>query len=164
MDFSLGLRLGSRNKRATNQRPPAPSAQGLPVASCPACALFACAGPCPGHSCTAYPSCTTTCPSCPSLPGPPCACPCPPCPARPPLTCPHVSCIPCSGPHLTCCPSPCPVFPHTKGRAVCLSSCVGCCDSCVCGPGASWGPSVSNDRCCCCFRGQRTSQGRCLIV
>uniref|UniRef100_A0A8C9ADG4 Uncharacterized protein n=1 Tax=Prolemur simus TaxID=1328070 RepID=A0A8C9ADG4_PROSS len=171
MDFSLGLRLGPRNKKAAHQEPPTPSRHGPPAASpCLSCPPSACTFPCPGCppptcSCTTCPSYTAPCPSCPSLPGPPCTCSCPPCPACPPLTCPHTSCVPCSGPPLACChPSPCPIYPCSRGRAACLSSCMGCSDSCGCGRGAAWGPPGSTGCCRCCFRGQRTSRGRCLIV
>uniref|UniRef100_A0A673T528 Uncharacterized protein n=1 Tax=Suricata suricatta TaxID=37032 RepID=A0A673T528_SURSU len=164
MDFSLGLRLGLRNKKATHQQPPTPSGHAAPCLSCPP---SACLGPCPSCppptcSCPAYPSHAATCPSCPSLPGPPCTCSCPPCPVCPPLTCPHSSCIPCAGPHVPCChPSPCPIYPCSRGPAACTSSCLGCSDSCGCGPGA---PPGSIGRCSRCFRGQRTSQRHCLIV
>ncbi|XP_069347154.1 keratin-associated protein 12-4 [Eulemur rufifrons] len=170
MDFSLGLRLGPRNKKAAHQEPPTPSRHGPPAASpCLSCPSSACTFPCPGCppptcSCTC-PSYAAPCPSCPSLPGPPCTCSCPPCPACPPLTCPHTSCVPCSGPPLACChPSPCPIYPCSRGRAACLSSHMGCSDSCGCGRGAAWGPPGSTGCCSCCFRGQRTSRGRCLIV
>ncbi|XP_070351165.1 keratin-associated protein 9-8 [Equus asinus] len=174
MDFSLGLRLGPRNKKATHQQPPIPSGHGPPTASpCLSCQPSVRACPCPGCppptcSGTAYPSYAATCPSCPSLPGPPCTCscpPCPPCPACPPSTCPHSSCIPCPGPQVTCCHlSPCPNYPCSKGRASCLTSCLGCSDSCGCGRGAAWGPPGSIGRCNCCSRGQRPSQRHCLIV
>ncbi|XP_074230900.1 uncharacterized protein LOC123619506 [Camelus bactrianus] len=170
MDFSLGLRLGPRNKKASHQQPLPPSGHGPPAASpCLSCPPSTCACPCPGCppptcSCTAHPSHAATCPSCPGLLGPPCTCSCPPCPACPPLTCPHSSCIPCCGPHLTCChPSPCPMYVCSKGRAPCSSSCLGCSDSYGCGRGAAWGPLGSTGRCSCCFRGQRTSR-HCLIV
>lgn len=170
MDFSLGLRLGPRNKKATHQQPPAPSGHGPPAASpCLSCPLSACACTCPGClpptcSCTAYPYYAATCPSCPNL-GPPCSCSCScsPCPACPPSTCPHSSCVPCSGPHSTCChPSPCPIYPRSKGQAACPSSCLGYSDGC--GQGLAWGTPGSIGHCSCCFRGQRTSQRHCLIV
>ncbi|KAF6117165.1 hypothetical protein HJG60_000128 [Phyllostomus discolor] len=172
MDFSLGLRLGSRNKKATQQQPPAPSVHSPPAASlCLSCPSSACACPCPGcppptcSSCTAYPSYTTTCPSCPRLPGPPCTCTCPPCPACLPSTHPHRPCVPCSGPHLPCChPSPCPIYPCTKGLSACPSSCLGYSDNCSCGQGPTWGPPGSTGHHSCCFTGQRTSQRHCLIV
>ncbi|KAL4839757.1 hypothetical protein H8958_008403 [Nasalis larvatus] len=172
MDFSLGLRLGPRNKKPAHQEPPARSRHGPPAASpCLSCPPSACAFPCPGCppppcSCTACPSSATPCPTCPSFPGPSCTCSCPRCPACPPLTCPHNSCVSCSGPPLTCChPSPCPVYPCSVSRPACLSSRLGCSDSCSCGRGAAWGPPGSLGCCSCCFRGQqRTSQGRCLII
>ncbi|XP_057364253.1 uncharacterized LOC122455340 homolog [Manis pentadactyla] len=172
MDFSLGLRLGPRNKKATLQQLPTPSGHGPPAASpCLSCVPSACACHCPGClppccSCTVSPSYVATCPSCPSLPGPPyTTCSCPPCPACPPLTGPHSSCVPCSGPHLICCPSSsCPTCPCSVGQAACPSSYLGCSDSCGFGRGVGWGPLGSTGRCSCCSRGQRTSQGHCLIV
>ncbi|KAM9673346.1 uncharacterized protein ACIGJ3_008192 [Trichechus inunguis] len=175
MDFSFGLRVGPRNKKVAHQQPPRLSGHGPPAAfpclSCPhsvsACPCPAC--PPPICSCTACPSYAATCPSCPSLPGPPCICSCPPCPAGPSLAGPHTFCIVCAGPPFTCShPPPCPIYPCSKGRAAYPSSCLGCSDSCSdscgCGRGAAWGPPGSIGRCSCCFRGQHTSQGRCLIV
>ncbi|XP_066110973.1 uncharacterized homolog [Saccopteryx bilineata] len=166
MDFSLGLRLGPRNKKATHQQPPAPSGHGPPAASfCLYCPPSACACPCPvcpppTCNCAAYLSYTTTCPSCPSLLGPPCTCSCPPCPACPPSTCPHSSCVPCS---VTCChPSSCSIYPCPKGRSACPSSCLGYSDNCGCT--TAWGPPGSTGYHSCCFRGQGTSRWHCLIV
>ncbi|XP_059967925.1 uncharacterized LOC122455340 homolog [Mesoplodon densirostris] len=170
MDFSLGLRLGPRNKKPSHQHPPPPSGHGpLAASPCLSCPPSACACPCPGCppptcSCTTYPYYAAPCSSCPGLPGPPCTCPCPPCPACPPSTCPLSSCSPCSAPHLTCChPSACPMYPCSRGQAACSSSCLGCGDSCGRGRGAAQGPPVSAGRCSCCFRGHRTSR-HCLIV
>nr|XP_045009409.1 keratin-associated protein 5-9-like [Jaculus jaculus]XP_045009410.1 keratin-associated protein 5-9-like [Jaculus jaculus] len=171
MDFSLGLRLGPRNKKTTQQEPPTSSGHGpsatSPCLSCPS----ACACPCPGSlppacSCTACPSYAATCQSCPGLPGPPCTCSCPPCPACPPLTCPHTSYGPCSGPPLACCHlSPCPGYSLSKGQAACLSShCLGCSENCSCSRRAAWAPQGSTGCCNFCFRGHRTSRGLCLII
>uniref|UniRef100_A0A8D1YCV5 Uncharacterized protein n=2 Tax=Sus scrofa TaxID=9823 RepID=A0A8D1YCV5_PIG len=170
MDFSLGLRLGPRNKKASHHQPPPPPGHSPPAASpCLSCPPSACHCPCPCPGCPP-PTCScsasyaTNCPSCPGLPGPPCTCSCPPCPACPPLTCPRSPCTPCSGPYLTCChPSPCPMYSCSKGQATCPSSCLGCSDNCGYGRGAAWGPPGSTGRCSCCFRGQRTSW-HCLIV
>ncbi|XP_077024108.1 uncharacterized protein LOC143689976 [Tamandua tetradactyla] len=170
MDFSLGLRLGPRNKKAAHQQPPAPSRHSpLAVSPCISYPTSVCACPCPACppptcSCTACPSYAATCPSCPSLPGPPCICSCPPCPACPSLACPHTSCIPCTGlPLNSSYSSPCPIY-RSKGQAACPSFRLGCGDSCSCGRGAAWASPASTGCCSCCFRGQRTSRGHCLIV
>lgn len=171
MDFSLGLHLGPRNKKATHQQPPAPSGHVPPAASlCLSCPPSACACPCPACppptcNCTACPSYAATCPSCPNLLGPPCTCSCPACP---PSTCHHSSCVPCSDPHLTYChPSPCPIYPSAKGQSACPSSCLAYSNNCGCGRGPASGPPGSIDHCSCCFKGQRatrTSRWHCLIV
>ncbi|XP_051015525.1 uncharacterized LOC122455340 homolog [Acomys russatus] len=172
MDFSLGLRLGPRNKKATHQEPLPSSGHGPPSTSpCFSCPPSACACPCPSCplpacSCTACPSYTATCPSCPGLPGSPCTCSCPPCPACPPSTCPHTYCTPCSSPPMTYChPSACPVCPCSIGQTACRSSHPGFSGSYSCSHGTAWGPRGSTG--CCssvCFRRRRASQGLCLII
>lgn len=169
MDFSLGLRLGPRNKKATYQEPPPSSGRGPPATSpCLSCPPSTCACPCPSCppptcSCTACPS--YTCPSCPGLPGPPCTCSCSPCPTCPPSTCPHTYCVPCSSPPLTYCqPSPCPIYPCPTGQTACGSSHLGCSSSCSYGRGTAWKSRGSTGRCSFCFRRQRASQGLCLII
>ncbi|XP_076413024.1 uncharacterized protein LOC107401800 [Peromyscus maniculatus bairdii] len=171
MDFSLGLRLGPRNKKATYQEPPPPSGHGPPATSpclscppsCPSCPPPSC--PPPSCPCTACPSYTSPCPSCPGLPGPPCTCSCPPCPACPPSTCPHTYCVPCSSPPVTYChPSPCPVYPCSSSQACPRSSHPGCGSGCSCGHSTAWRPRGSTGGCSCCFRRQRASRGLCLII
>ncbi|KAM5287658.1 uncharacterized protein ACOB6Z_000452 [Ctenodactylus gundi] len=169
MDFSLGLRLGPRNKKTSRPEAPTTSGHGPPVATSP-CLPCPASCPCPGCpppfcSCAACPSYAPLCPSCPSLPGPPCTCSCPPCPACPSLACSQTSCVACSSPHLPCChPSPCPVYSCSKGQAACRSSCLGCADRCGCGRGSAWVPPGSTGCCGLCFRRQRGSRGHCMII
>uniref|UniRef100_A0A8C6N2B2 Predicted gene 9918 n=1 Tax=Mus spicilegus TaxID=10103 RepID=A0A8C6N2B2_MUSSI len=174
MDFSLGLRLGPRNKKATYQEPPPSSGRGPPATSpCLPCPPTACACPCPSCpplpcSCTACPSdaAAATCPSCPGLPGPPCTCSCPPCPACPPSMCPHTYCLLCSGPSMTYCrPSPCPIYSCHGSQTACRSSHLGCSSGCSCSRGVAWGPRDSTGYCGVCFRSQkRASRGLCQII
>uniref|UniRef100_A0A8C2LRH9 Predicted gene 9918 n=1 Tax=Cricetulus griseus TaxID=10029 RepID=A0A8C2LRH9_CRIGR len=171
MDFSLGLRLGPRNKKATYQDPPPSSGHGPPATSpCLSCPPSACACPCPSCPpptcpCNTCPSYTGTCPSCPVLPGPPCTCSCPPCPVCPPSTCPHNYCVPCSSSPMTHCHhSPCPSYPCSAGQTACQGSHLACSSSCSCGRGTAWKPRGSTGCCSFCFRRQRASQGLCLII